>query len=101
MMQSALDAAGPQAATISHLWWVFFFILMGVFVLVMAGMLVALFRRRIDRDDAPDLAPEHATERTTLKVVVGCVAITTVLLFTFLLMSVISGHAIASFGSPE
>jgi cytochrome c oxidase subunit II len=101
MNQSVLNAAGPQAATITHLWWMFFFILIGVFVLVMFALGVALFHRRPDSDDYPDLRPEHMTERTKLKVVASAVGITTILLFALLIMSVVSGHAISSFGSPE
>lgn len=50
--QSMLEPAGPGAASIATLWWVLFVVLTVVFVLVMAALGVALFRRR-DGGPAP------------------------------------------------
>ena len=43
---SALDSAGPQAARIELLWWLFFWVCVVVWLLVMAFLLVPAFRRR-------------------------------------------------------
>jgi cytochrome c oxidase subunit II len=102
MNQSILNAAGPQAATISNLWWFFFIVLISVFVLVMFSLFAALFRRHAaERGILPDMTPNHITERTMTKVVISSVVITAVLLFTFLVTSVVSGHTVSSFGGSD
>jgi cytochrome c oxidase subunit 2 len=44
--QSALQAAGPQAANIERLWWLQFWVVAAVFVLTMAFLAVAVLRGR-------------------------------------------------------
>ena len=44
--QSAVDAAGIQAGRLESLWWLFFYITASVYVLVMAVLLTALFKRK-------------------------------------------------------
>ena len=51
--QSVIDAAGPQAAHIEHLWWWFFGILTPIFVIVMASLLWALTRRHRGIEQEP------------------------------------------------
>src|SRR5204863_7325065 len=45
-VQSVLDAAGPQAARIGRLWWVFLAVCVIVYALVVAFLLAALARGR-------------------------------------------------------
>src|SRR5215203_5857883 len=47
--QSALDSAGPQAARIEWLWWLFFWVCVPVWVLVMVFLLIPLWRNRATR----------------------------------------------------
>ena len=44
--QSMMEPAGPGAAAIATLWWVLLAICTAVFLVVMAGLLLAIFRRR-------------------------------------------------------
>ena len=46
VIQSALDPAGPQAAHISWLWWLMFWISTAVFVLVIGFLAAAVFNGR-------------------------------------------------------
>lgn len=59
-----IDPAGPGAASISTLWWVMLGVLSAVFVVVMAALAVAVFRRRDGDDRAGTLGRGAApTER--------------------------------------
>lgn len=60
---SALDARGPAAASIEGLWWLLFALGTVIYLVVMAGMLYALFRRRRREEETPD---ETGTRRTVL-----------------------------------
>jgi hypothetical protein len=53
---NALDPAGPQAGAIAWLWWLFLGITTVAFVITLAFFLYSLFRRRDERDAAPDAA---------------------------------------------
>jgi len=89
---SALSPAGPQAHAIARLWWVMFGITGIVFLVVMALFFVAVFaRRQGDR-------PATASRTLTTAVSVG-VAATAIILFAFLIGSVLTGRAVAS--TPE
>jgi cytochrome c oxidase subunit II len=68
--QSALDAQGPAARTLSDMFWIFVAVLGTVWVLTMMALLLS-FRRRRDSDADP-LATEPATERRmTVAVSIG------------------------------
>ncbi|MDB5296951.1 MAG: hypothetical protein JWO31_2934, partial [Phycisphaerales bacterium] len=43
---SALDPAGVQAGRIARLWWIFFWVCTGVYLVTMAVVVIAAFRRR-------------------------------------------------------
>src|SRR3954447_7648704 len=64
---SALDPAGPQAARIDRLYWLFFWVCAVVWTLVMVFLIAPLFRRRrtpvMASPDEPDLHPEPAAEK--------------------------------------
>jgi cytochrome c oxidase subunit 2 len=54
MIQSPLDPAGPQAASIAVLSWVFFAVCAVVYVLTIGALLWAIFRRRRPADDTAE-----------------------------------------------
>jgi cytochrome c oxidase subunit II len=92
IFQSALHPAGPQAASISHLWWLMFWTCSAVYGIVIAALLVAISRRTIDARGSDD------TLRTS---VVTATGITVVILFGLLFASVATGRAVASLGAAE
>lgn len=84
--QSALDPAGPQAQHIENLWWLFHWVATAVYVLVVATMLIAIWKKRDPKeDDKPTVHRDPAGERRITVVVSTCVGITTVILFVLLL----------------
>lgn len=92
IFQSALHPAGPQAASISNLWWLMFWTCTAVYVVVIGVLFVAVWRRRGDKP---------TSERRLLHSVVGATAVTVVILFGLLFASVATGRAVASLGSAE
>jgi cytochrome c oxidase subunit 2 len=83
--QSVLDAAGPQAARITGLWWLYLGISVGVYGAVLVAMTAAVARRRVTGPSdrvAVDGDPAH--ERRAGMVVSGAVGVTTVLLLVML-----------------
>jgi len=96
---SILDAAGPFSNHIENLWWGYFIVLMTVFGIVMIFLLMALFKRRPPTAD-PDVIPNATAERRTLNAVSVSVVITAILLFGFLVSSVLTGKAIATVDDP-
>jgi cytochrome c oxidase subunit 2 len=94
IIQSALHPAGPQAASISALWWLMFWTCTAVYVVVIGVLVVAISRRRRG-------SPEPTSERSLLRSVVGATAVTVVILFGLLFASVATGRAVASLGSAE
>jgi cytochrome c oxidase subunit 2 len=91
VLQSALEAAGPQAAHIERLWWLMFWVDAAVFVIVTALVLGAIFWRRAEpaRDEALKVG-----------VTIG-VAVTVLTLFVLLVASVWTGRAVASLGAES
>jgi cytochrome c oxidase subunit II len=84
--QSALDPAGPQAALLSHLWWLMFWVCTAVFVIVIAIIAAAVLRRKA----------EPTPERVLTGSVAFGVAATVAILFALLVVSFITGRAVAS-----
>ena len=101
--QSALHAAGPEAAHLDHLWWIFFWTCAAVYVLVVAFFAAAWIRGR--RNAAPDVSPE--TEKrlgtaigvATVVSVIGLLALLTISVIGFgkvTLPCTIAGVAVAA-----
>ena len=106
--QSALDAAGPQAARIEGLWWLAFWIATAVWVATMSALLYAAFHRRhpaprrtadVPRDDVTGVpatvvvtSPER--ERRRLPWVAGATGVTVGILFAFLVADLLASRAI-------
>jgi cytochrome c oxidase subunit II len=102
-LHSALAPAGPQAARIAGLWWLFFWVSLIVFVLVVTFMLVAVVRARHRGPGLPrplrDLAG-RSRRLATVGVAVAT-ALTVVVLIGLLAADVVTARAIAALRSPE
>ena len=94
-VQSALDPAGPQAARINDLWWLMLWTCAGVFAIVISALVAALRRGRAQP------AEDAETERKMTKVVAAGVAVTTVILFAFMISDFVTGRALWSLASPD
>ncbi|HKR01212.1 MAG TPA: cytochrome c oxidase subunit II, partial [Pyrinomonadaceae bacterium] len=102
--QSVLDPAGPQAGRISGLWWLMFYVCLGVFLAVALSVLVAIFRRRKDPEtssDEPDREPAPERERRMTRVVVSAIGLTVVILSVFLFFSYTTGRSLYSQADAE
>jgi cytochrome c oxidase subunit II len=93
-VQSALDPAGPQAASIGHLFWLFVGVCGAVYVAVLLVLVMVLVRRRRSRDDRIVPRPPAATEARMGRVIGGATALTVVLLFVLLTASYAADRAI-------
>jgi cytochrome c oxidase subunit II len=103
--QSALDAAGPQAARIEGLWWLAFWIATAVWVVTIGALLYAAVHRRhpaplaAPRDDvtgvpATYLVTPPERERRLLPWVAGATGLTVGILFAFLVADLLASRAI-------
>jgi len=98
MIQSALNPAGPNAGSISRLWWLMFIVCSIVFFVVMIGVLLSLRRRTAEpvSELTPTIEPPREQERRRRNVVISAVTVTVVILFVFLIASYRTGRAISS-----
>ena len=82
--QSSLDPHGPSAEAIARLFWVFTIVSTAVWLLVMAALAFAIFRRRfraggeLDPPDPLDLDPAH--ERRSRNIIAGAIGATALIL---------------------
>jgi cytochrome c oxidase subunit 2 len=88
--QSVLEGAGPQAARLLPLWRFMLIVSAVVFVLVVGAALWAVFRRR----GAPP------SERGTTRAIGGAIALTVLILFSFLVLDFSVGRALARTPRP-
>src|ERR1041384_1295538 len=102
--QSVIDPAGPQAAHINSLWWVFVAVTGTVFVLVIVFLLWGLMRRRrgvepemIERTHIPPGTIEHRLVRS----VTAATILTVLIVFGLLIASVGTGRAISEMGDRK
>jgi cytochrome c oxidase subunit 2 len=100
---SALDPAGPQAERISHLWWKYFWISIGVYVLTMIGLLLAVWgRRRMQAavaGDVPLITPEPGGERRRIIIVGALVTVSAGILFYLMVNEFLTARALGSLGT--
>ena len=93
VMQSALSPAGPQAASIQHLWSLMLWVSAVVFALVLGFVFAAIVRSRYRRSNGP---PPPASETILARSVGAAIAVTAVILVWLLIASVGTGRTIAS-----
>jgi cytochrome c oxidase subunit 2 len=102
----ALRPAGPQAARIELLFWIFFWVSVGVWALVMVFLLLPLLKGRgpkpmVVSADEPIIKPEPVAERRRQVVVGGCVGVTAIVLFILLLGDMVTGRGIHQIPDPS
>jgi len=104
--QSALDAAGTQAGSIEHLWWIYFWITAVVWVLVVAAALWTVRRKQQVAPDvvsppAPEIAPPPDQTRRTHGVIGGLVGLTVIILFVLLIGDFLTGRSVEGHPDPH
>lgn len=96
-LHDTLFAMGPQAAHVVELWRIFVFTCTGVFALILAALLVVLWRTpRAGASDAPDLSKLNRPEPGPRRSVVAAITASTLLLLLLLVASVFTDRALAS-----
>ena len=104
VLQSALHPDGIQAAHISRLWWLTFWVTAAVFVLVCGFLTTAAVRARraaqssVAVISAESQARAHSALTWAVSIAVGATIAT---LFGLLVSSVWTGRAIASLGAAS
>src|SRR4029453_2744136 len=96
---SALDPAGPQAQTISRLWWLMFYVCTAVLIGVVVVLILAITRRRkpsTEDDLKPELELPVAGERKRRNIIAAATAFTVVTLFVLLISSFFVGRALTA-----
>jgi cytochrome c oxidase subunit 2 len=106
VLQSMLDAAGPQAARIERLWWLMFWVTTVVYVAVIAWAIVAFMRGRRHAEAMPArsrlrVAVEQESDRAMLTAVAAAIGGTVVILLGLLVASVLTNRAVASLGASS
>ena len=97
-IQNAVNPAGPQADSLSRLWWLMFTVCSVVFVLVLIAVLLAL-RNRTSEPPANtppllELPPEQ--QRRRRNAIISAVTVTAVILFVFLIVSYSAGRSLTA-----
>ena len=100
-IQSILDARGPQAQNIAHLWWVFFWVCAAVYVIVIAVLCIAIIRGRRNVATVPLSGPVDHPLKPVATTVAISTAITAVILIGLLTASVATGRAVGTFGQNK
>jgi cytochrome c oxidase subunit 2 len=95
-IQSSTNPAGPNAASLSRLWWLMFWVTAAVYVLVMIAVFIAIRKgtRKSDLNPVLNLPPETETSRRNA--VLSAVIVTVVILFVFLIYSYSTGRALTA-----
>jgi cytochrome c oxidase subunit 2 len=100
VIQSALASAGPHAAAIERLWWFMFWVAAVVFVVVMAALAGAVLLNGARRQGAETSHPAAPlSDRLLLRGVVAALGITVVVLFVWLIASIVTSEAVSSTGT--
>lgn len=95
-IQNALNPAGPNAASLSHLWWLMFWVCSAVYVLVLFGVAVAMRKGTRQKDLNPVLNFSSKTETRRRNAVLSAVIVTTLVLFVFLIASFSTGRSLTA-----
>jgi cytochrome c oxidase subunit 2 len=106
VLQSVLEAAGPESARIARLWWLMFWVTGGVYVAVIVWAAAAVLRGRRHADGLPErsqlrVAVERASDARMRPAVALAVGGTVVILLGLLVASVFTNRAVASLGASS
>jgi cytochrome c oxidase subunit 2 len=106
VLQSVLDAAGPQSASIARLWWLMLWVTAAVFIIVLGWAAFALRRGMRQQADDPSAPAGHSdlarsSDAAHRPVVMIAVAVTVATLFVLLGASVWTNRAVASLGAAS
>ncbi len=93
---SALAPAGPQAGRIATLWWITLAVLATIFLLVIAFLLYAGMRRRLEADD-PGRAPD--VDRRLLRWVGAATGVSALTVLVLLVLDIATGRALEGLAS--
>jgi cytochrome c oxidase subunit II len=97
-MQSALNPAGEQGASIARLWWIYFWVLTAIFVLVGIFLFLAMLPRRKQFDGQGGAGlidePNEPRERRISTVVISAVIASIIVLFVLLFIDFFTGRSI-------
>ncbi len=100
--QTSLNPVGPAAAHIEHTFALIFWITATVYCLVMAVLLVAVFRKRYSLSITPE--PQQTTaesDRFAMRAVSAAMGVTVVLLFIMLISSFRTSHALGKMNNEN
>jgi cytochrome c oxidase subunit 2 len=95
-IQNALNPAGPNAASLSNLWWLMFWVCSAVYVLVMIALAIAIRKGRRQTDLSPVLDISPQTNRRRRNAVISAGIVTTLVLFVFLIYSFSTGRSLTA-----
>ena len=95
-IQNALNPTGPNAAALSHLWWLMFWVCSAVYVLTLIGLAFAIKKGRRERDLNPVLNPSSQSLRRKRNAILSATAVTVAILFVFLLASFSTGRSLTA-----
>jgi len=96
-----LHPGAPQANHIEWLYWVIFWILLAVYVLMIAGFTRAGAKTRVAADRPLPVIENEAGDRRAAWAVGSAVAVTVLTLFAILVMSVITGKRVEGLTSKN
>jgi cytochrome c oxidase subunit II len=97
-----LHPAAPQASQIEWLYWTIFWILVAVYVLMIAGFSrTAIKNRMVASQPLPVMEKDEAGDRPAIWAVASAIAVTVIALFVILAMSVVTGKKAAGLTSKN
>jgi cytochrome c oxidase subunit 2 len=98
---AVLHGAAPQARNIEWLYWVIFWILLSVFVLMIAGFVRAGAKSRVEATYPLPVIEDEEGDRKSMWFVGSALAITVVTLFVILVLSVVTGKRVEGLTSKN
>ena len=93
----ALAPAGPQAAALAHLWWIFFWVCTAFSIALLAALVMAWIRGR--RNAMPDL--DEVREKTRGIAVGASLTLSIAGLLALLVISVAAGRTVGRFAADD
>ena len=101
-MQSALEPAAREAGEIAHLWWIYLWVLSGVFLIVAVCLFFAICKQNLRPEGlAMSAAPGRQRYGRALRIVAAAVVATVLVLFALLVLDFFTGNAIYAKPDPN